>query len=120
MASAGNAKELLVNDTQLLSQFFNNQKYIQTTLVKWENYLDDKLKENDLLYNKLNDILETQRRESVFTITDIRTLSKWKKIAEYAFILILIILVLYFIIQHYTDLKNFADITKKTLEKHTK
>ena len=120
LASAGSAKELLVNDTQLLSQFFNNQKYIQTTLVKWENYLDDKLKENDLLYNKLNDILETQRRESVFTITDIRTLSKWKKIAEYAFILILIILVLYFIIQHYTDLKNFADITKKTLEKHTK
>jgi len=116
LATTGSAKELLVNDTQLLTQFDNNQKYIQTTLVKWENYLDDKLKENDLLYNRLNDILETQRRESIFTITDIRSLTKWKKIVENAFILILIIFVLYFIVQHYRDLTQLVQTYKKHIE----
>jgi hypothetical protein len=105
---SASAQAILQKDTQLLRQFQNNQNYIEKTLQKWEEYVDVHLREQDALYKKLSAVLDTQQRESVFTIADIRSMNTWKRSMEYAFIGIVIVYILFFAIQHYRNLSRLA------------
>jgi hypothetical protein len=102
LAASNLAQQLLAAEQSVLTQVQANQEYMGATLGKWESYLDTQIKEKDALYRKLSGLHATQQRESLFNVTDIKTLSKWKKRIEIAFAVVLLLLVLVLCTKYYS------------------
>ena len=92
------------NKVNELTSVKNNQKYTIETLMLWQKYVAAKLAEQEQLQRKLQRSVETRRRENVFNLTDKASIKTWRRAVNIAFAATLLIIVLYFCVQHYQTL----------------
>jgi hypothetical protein len=106
------AYQYINRDIGVLEQVHSNQNYTYDSLLKWEEYLDEQLAEKDSLYKKLSELRTTQQRESLFNVTDIKNISKWKSRIEIAFAVLLFVLITIICMKFYsTKIKTFVNDT---------
>ncbi len=106
----GIADQSIKRDIDVLKQVYMNQTYTYDSMLKWEEYLDEQLGEKDGLYKKLTELRTTQQRESLFNVTDIKNISKWKARIEIAFAILLFVLIGIVCIKFYSSkIKTFVN-----------
>ena len=92
--------DFLQKNLTVLTQYATNQSYTIETMAQWETYLDAKIAEQNVLNTRLMALSSTQSRESTFTLSDVQSLSSWKRGVNITLALLLTILVLIFVFRN--------------------
>jgi len=79
----------LQQETELLDGMLEQQDALVRGLSDWSSYLDQQTHEYVEMYEKMDALLSTQRRQSSFTVRDIQSLEQWTYWSQVVFWILL-------------------------------
>lgn len=97
-----------LNTTQTLAQMYVQQKTSITLLRQLLDYVNDQVGEYSEVYERLNTLMDTQKRKSTFLAADVQTLDRWQVWCRAIFWFLVVFFVLMVLVDHYTDLSRFT------------
>ena len=95
-------KQYLDGQFALIESMVLQQDALIQSLGDWSNYLDQQAQEYSELYERLNILMNTNKRKDVFEVNDLNSIDKWNKIIVNSFWVFLTILIVMIVVQNYT------------------
>ena len=99
----------LEQNVEFIKNITQQQKILIDSLQNWSDYLDLQAHEYANLYEQINSQMSTFKRKDVFEIEDIRSLEKWNSGMNVLFWILVVILVIMLVVQHFRKLSETAN-----------
>jgi len=98
----------LENQTKIITDMVEQQTVLAQSLKDWSHYMDSRADEYAKLYERLEVVTNTTKRRDVFETKDLRALDGWNQLMTNVFWLLLVVLLVMVVVQHYTELSSMA------------
>ena len=99
----------LYQETELLDSMIEQQDALVRGLTDWSDYLDQQTQEYVEMYEKLDGLISTQRRQSSFTVRDIQSLEQWTYWSQVVFWILLASCGLMAVVHNYSAVSKTAE-----------
>ena len=109
-------KEYLDSQLTLITTVAEQQNGLIESLTAWSHYLNQQAQEYAHLYETLSTHMTTYKRKDVFDIQESKSLDVWNDWSSKFFWLLVVVLVLMLVVQHYRSLSKLAGDAEKHLK----
>ena len=99
----------LQQETELLDGMLEQQDALVRGLSDWSAYLDQQTHEYVEMYEKMDALLSTQRRQSSFTVRDIQSLEQWTYWSQVVFWILLASCGVMAVVHNYSAVSKTAE-----------
>lgn len=99
----------LQQETELLDGMLEQQDALVRGLSDWSGYLDQQTHEYVEMYEKMDALLSTQRRQSSFTVRDIQSLEQWTYWSQVVFWILLASCGVMAVVHNYSAVSKTAE-----------
>jgi hypothetical protein len=99
----------LQQETELLDSMLEQQDALVRGLSDWSDYLDQQTHEYVEMYEKMDALLSTQRRQSSFTVRDIQSLEQWTYWSQVVFWILLASCGVMAVVHNYSAVSKTAE-----------
>jgi hypothetical protein len=99
----------LQQETELLDGMLEQQDALVRGLSDWSGYLDQQTHEYVEMYEKMDALLSTQRRQSSFTVRDIQSLEQWTYWSKVVFWILLASCGVMAVVHNYSAVSKTAE-----------
>ena len=99
----------LQQETELLDSMLEQQDALVRGLSDWSDYLDQQTHEYVEMYEKMDALLSTQRRQSSFTVRDIQSLEQWTYWSQVVFWILLASCGVIAVVHNYSAVSKTAE-----------
>lgn len=99
----------LQQETELLDSMLEQQDALVRGLSDWSGYLDQQTHEYVEMYEKMDALLSTQRRQSSFTVRDIQSLEQWTYWSQVVFWILLASCGVMAVVHNYSAVSKTAE-----------
>ena len=101
-------KEYLQEQLRLVGSMVDQQEVLIQSLSDWSHYMDQRADEYSQMYERLDVVTNTTKRKDVFEVQDLRALDGWNRFLTNVFWVLLVLLLVMVVVQHYTELSAMA------------
>lgn len=101
-------KEYLQEQLNLVESMVDQQEVLIQSLSDWSHYMDQRADEYSQMYERLDVVTNTTKRKDVFEVQDLRALDGWNRFLTNVFWVLLVLLLVMVVVQHYTELSAMA------------
>jgi hypothetical protein len=108
-------KAYLDNQIKLISDMVEQQTVLAQSLKDWSHYMDSRADEYAKLYERLEVVTNTTKRRDVFETNDLHALDGWNRLMTNVFWLLLVVLLVMVVVQHYSELSSMATRAKEKM-----
>lgn len=109
-------EEYLKSQKTLIDSVVNQQEVLIESLIEWSHYLDKQAQEYAYLYEELSTKMTTYKRKDVFDVQESNSLDVWTNWSTILFWVLVVVLMLMFVVQHYRSLSSMAEQAEQHLK----
>ena len=109
-------KQYLAGQLSLIESMVLQQEALIQSLGDWSHYLDQQAQEYAEIYERLNVLMNTNKRKDVFEVKDLQSLDKWNTITVNAFWVLLVILIVMIVVQNYSSITSSLNNAQQKIQ----
>lgn len=109
-------KQYLAGQLSLIESMVLQQEALIQSLGDWSNYLDQQAQEYSEIYERLNVLMNTNKRKDVFEVKDLNSLDKWNTLTVNVFWVLLVILIVMIVVQNYSSITSSLNNAQQKIQ----